>query len=140
MGLPGTYAFPTDQTYNTGETIGWVGTPGSNEPAPALKTQAGAPSPTTTSVPGAGPDLNSEGITVRVAGSSGGPATTAAAGDVNSAAAAADGAGGRKPAFTGATVTGAVVAALVLVGLGSLLWASARRRRGSVQPPTRLLG
>lgn len=41
-GPPNTYSFPTNQTYNSGEKVGWVGPVGSEEPAPVLKTEAGA--------------------------------------------------------------------------------------------------
>ncbi len=44
----GTFPFPTIQTYNTGETVSWIGQAGSEEPAPVLKTvQPGGPVQTT---------------------------------------------------------------------------------------------
>jgi len=49
----GSFAFPTVQRYETGETVYWVGRPGSEEPAPVLRTIPGAAPPsntTTTSV------------------------------------------------------------------------------------------
>ena len=42
----GTASFPTLQTYDTGEVVGWIGEPGSEEPAPTLEV-ADAATPTT---------------------------------------------------------------------------------------------
>jgi len=45
----GSFAFPTVQTYETGEIVRWIGAPGSEEPAPVLGTlAANAPPPATT--------------------------------------------------------------------------------------------
>jgi len=45
----GAFAFPTVQTYETGEIVRWIGAPGSEEPAPVLNTlAANAPPPATT--------------------------------------------------------------------------------------------
>jgi uncharacterized protein YcnI len=38
-GVIGSFAFPTVQTYNTNETVYWIGAPGTPEPAPVLRTQ-----------------------------------------------------------------------------------------------------
>ncbi|MGH3848426.1 MAG: hypothetical protein ACRDRT_01765, partial [Pseudonocardiaceae bacterium] len=39
-GPPGNHSFPTNQTYNNGEKVGWIGAAGTAEPAPILKTEA----------------------------------------------------------------------------------------------------
>ncbi len=44
---PGTASFPTLQTYNTGETVAWIGEPGTAEPAPSLQVISAAAPPTT---------------------------------------------------------------------------------------------
>ena len=44
----GTAAFPTLQTYDTGEEVGWIGDPGSDEPAPTLEVADAAAATTTT--------------------------------------------------------------------------------------------
>jgi Domain of unkown function (DUF1775) len=48
----GTVSFPTLQTYDTGEEVGWIGDPGSDEPSPTLEVaDASSPTaPTTTTV------------------------------------------------------------------------------------------
>ncbi|HEY7628625.1 MAG TPA: DUF1775 domain-containing protein [Ilumatobacteraceae bacterium] len=50
-GSAGTVSFPTLQTYSTGEVVGWVGAPGSAEPAPVLQAVGGGAGPTTTVLP-----------------------------------------------------------------------------------------
>lgn len=45
----GTVSIPTLQTYNTGETVAWIGDPGAAEPAPTLQVTGVAP-PTTVPV------------------------------------------------------------------------------------------
>lgn len=46
----GTFSFPTLQTYDTGEQVGWIGPPGSDEPAPQLTTvPSGTPTSSTSS-------------------------------------------------------------------------------------------
>ena len=42
----GRYAFPTVQTYNTGEVVRWIGAAGSAEPSPVLQVVGSAPVPT----------------------------------------------------------------------------------------------
>jgi Domain of unkown function (DUF1775) len=70
----GTASFPTLQTYDTGEEVGWVGDPGSDEPAPTLEV-ADAATPTTAVEPTAAATTDA-GTDTTVA-----PATTAASVD-----------------------------------------------------------
>ncbi len=133
-GPPGNHSFPTNQTYNTGERIAWAGPVGSNEPAPVLKTEAGAPSPSTTSPETPAQGLTSDGSTAPV--TPGGPGATSPGAGFDSAGDAAANAS-QKPASTGAMITRNVGVALALIGLGSLLWASSRRRQRSVPSPSR---
>jgi Domain of unkown function (DUF1775) len=82
----GTASFPTLQTYNTGEEVGWIGDPGSDEPAPTLEL-ADASSPTvapTTAVEPA--PTTTDGSTTTVSpDTTVSPATTTAAGPTTTA-------------------------------------------------------
>ena len=44
----GSYAFPTVQTYNTGEIVRWIGAAGTDKPAPTLATLPGGTAPQST--------------------------------------------------------------------------------------------
>lgn len=78
----GSFAFPTLQTYSTGETVSWIGDPSAPEPAPVLRTYEGAPPPTvapTTVPPHGSPSVTAApggGSTPTTSTGSGGPATT----------------------------------------------------------------
>ncbi len=80
----GAVTFPTLQTYDTGEEVGWVGDPGSENPAPTLEIAAGGAGTTTTANDGATTTVAAAGTTLAPATTSPAattiePATTAAA-------------------------------------------------------------
>jgi Domain of unkown function (DUF1775) len=76
----GTATFPTLQTYNTGEEVGWVGDPGSEEPAPTLEVaDASSPAPPTTTAVAPAPTTTAGSATTVSPATTASPATTTAA-------------------------------------------------------------
>ena len=81
----GSYAFPTVQTYNTGEIVRWIGAAGTDKPAPTLVTLPGGTAPQSTpstTNPDARPTTPSTVVvppatTVASASTSSSPTTTA---------------------------------------------------------------
>lgn len=127
----GSYAFPTVQTYNTGEIVRWIGGAGTDKPAPILVTLPGGTAPQSTpstTNPDAPPATTSAStsITISTSTTSMLPSTTPAVAVPSTIAVLPDDDGGGN----GALVAALVAIAVLAVGVGSVFVYRHRRLPG----------